>query len=284
MKRILSNDWAFNDLVDVVIHADSLDVMKSMKSNSIQLIVTSPPYANKRKADYGGIDPECYLDWFKPYATEMFRVLKPNGTFVLNIKESVVNCQRHTYVIELILMLKEMGWLWTEEFMWHKKNCFPGKWPNRFRDSFERCLQFNKNKSFLMNQESVMVPTGNWKNSRLKSLKPKDYKRSSGKSNNLTRIVENWKNRDLVYPSNVIHIATECANVNHSAPFPVELPLWFIKLFSNKEDTVLDPFLGSGTTAIAALREGRKFIGVEKVMKYAQLSCDRINKANKKLE
>ena len=81
-------------------------------------------------------------------AVEFFRVLKPKGTFILNIKERVVNGERHTYVIDLILNMREYGWLWTEEFIWHKKNSYPGKWPNRFRDNWERLLQFNKNRKF----------------------------------------------------------------------------------------------------------------------------------------
>ncbi len=99
------------------------------------------------------------MNWFLPIAKELLRVLKPTGTFVLNIKEKVVESERSTYVLELILAMKKQGWLWTEELIWHKKNSYPGKWPNRFRDSWERLLQFNKTKKFNMYQEEVMVPT-----------------------------------------------------------------------------------------------------------------------------
>jgi DNA modification methylase len=75
------------------------------------------------------------VDWFLPKAAQFLRVLKPTGTFVLNIKERVVDGERHTYVIELILRMREQGWLWTEEFMWHKKNSYPGKWPNQFKNN-----------------------------------------------------------------------------------------------------------------------------------------------------
>jgi site-specific DNA-methyltransferase (adenine-specific)/site-specific DNA-methyltransferase (cytosine-N4-specific) len=67
-------------------------------------------------------------------------VTKSSGSFVLNIKERAINGERHTYVIELILMMRKLGWLWTEEYIWHKKNSYPGKWPNRFRDSWENPL------------------------------------------------------------------------------------------------------------------------------------------------
>ena len=143
--------------------------MKKMDDNSVDLIVTSPPYADQRKSTYGGVCTDEYVDWFLPYTKEMLRILKPTGTFVLNIKEKVVDGERSTYIIELILAMRKQGWLWTEEFIWHKKNCHPGKWPNRFRDSWERLLQFNKTKKFLMNQDSVKVPIGDWSKSRLKT-------------------------------------------------------------------------------------------------------------------
>src|SRR5207249_11660003 len=138
---------------------------------------TSPPYADSRARTYGGIKPSDYVDWFLQRAGEFLRVLKPSGTFILNIKEKVVAGERHTYVIELILGMRKQGWLWTEEFIWHKKNCYPGKWPNRFRDAWERCLHFTKQKKFKMLQEAVMVPMGDWARTRLRNLSEADRKR-----------------------------------------------------------------------------------------------------------
>ena len=96
-----------------------------MDDESIDLIVTSPPYADQRKNTYGGVNPDEYVSWFLPIAKELLRVLRPTGSFVLNIKEKVVNGERHTYVLELIIKMRELGWLWTEEYMWHKKKQFP---------------------------------------------------------------------------------------------------------------------------------------------------------------
>ena len=123
-------------------NGNCLDVLKTFEDNTIDLIVTSPPYSDQRKSTYGGIHPDKYVEWFLPISLELLRVLKPTGSFVLNIKEKVCNGERHTYVIQLILALREQGWLWTEEYMWHKKNSFPGKWPNRLRDGWERLLHF----------------------------------------------------------------------------------------------------------------------------------------------
>ena len=154
--------------------------------------------------------------------------------------------------------MRRAGWLWTEEFIWHKRNSFPGKWPNRFRDGWERLLQFNKSRTFNMYQDSVRVPVGDWASSRLRNLSDVDRRRDeSGVGSGFGKNISNWVGRDLVYPNNVLHLATECGNKQHSAVFPVALPEWFIRLFSKPGDTVLDPFLGSGTTAEAALRAGR---------------------------
>jgi site-specific DNA-methyltransferase (adenine-specific)/site-specific DNA-methyltransferase (cytosine-N4-specific) len=243
---------------------DCEEVLKGLPDNSIDLIFTSPPYADQRKRTYGGVSPDEYVGWFLPKASQFMRVLKPTGTFILNIKERVVDGERHTYVIELILKMREQGWLWTEEFMWHKKNSYPGKWPNRFRDNWERLIQFNKDKQFNMYQEAVMVPVGDWAKDRLAKLSETDKTRDESRvGSGFGKNVSNWLGRDMVYPTNVLHMATECSNRNHSATFPVELPAWFIKLFTQPDDIVLDPFMGSGTTADAAFRLGRNFVGID---------------------
>ena len=248
---------------------DCEEVLKNIHNNSFDLIITSPPYADSRKDTYGGIHPDKYVKWFLPKSKEFLRVLKPTGTFILNIKEKATNGERHTYVIDLIKELKKQGWLWTEEFIWHKKNTYPGKWSNRFRDSWERCLQFNKNKKFNMYQEEVMIPIGKWAKNRLAKLSDKDKIRdNSAVGSGFGKNVSNWKGREMVYPSNVLHMATECANKNHSAVFPVTLPEWFIKLFTKEGDFVLDPFAGSGTTAVATKNLNRKYLMIDIIEDY----------------
>jgi site-specific DNA-methyltransferase (adenine-specific) len=81
----------------------------------------------------------------------------------------------------------------------------------------------------------------------------------------------------------VLHLATECSNRNHSAAFPVELPSWFIRLFTDRNDVVLDPFIGAGTTAVAAIQEGRKFVGIDTEDDYVELSQERISEIQIKL-
>jgi len=254
-------------------HGDCVNVLSDYPDNTFDLIVTSPPYADKRKNTYGGVAPEKYVEWFLPRSKEFLRVLKPTGTFILNIKEKAENGERHTFVLELILGLRKQGWLWTEEFIWHKKNCYPGKWPNRFRDAWERCLQFNKTRHFKMNQEAVMVPMGDWADARLKSLGKNDVVRfDSQVASGFGKNIANWIGRDKAYPTNVLHLATECGNKSHSAAFPEALPEWFIKLFTNEEDFVLDPFVGSGTTCVVAQRLRRNSVGIELKPEYCELA------------
>ncbi len=257
---------------------DSKEQLKLLPNDSVDLIVTSPPYADQRKNVYGGIHPDEYVNWFLPISEQLLRVLKPSGTFVLNIKEKAVNGERSIYVMELILEMRKQGWLWTEEFIWHKKNCYPGKWPNRFRDAWERLLQFNKNKKFAMYQEEVMVPMGDWANARLKNLSATDKIRDISKvGSGFGKNISNWRDRDQAYPTNVLHLATECNNKNHSATFPVGLPEWFIKLFTKERDLVLDPFMGSGTTLIVANKMRRNSIGIDLVPEYCEMVRKKIN-------
>lgn len=261
---------------------DCAEVLKEIPSNSVDLIVTSPPYADQRKNTYGGVPPSRYVEWFLPISEQLLRVLKPEGTFILNIKEKVTEGERNTYVMELILAMREQGWLWTEEFIWHKKNSFPGKWPNRFRDAWERLLQFNKNKKFKMYQDAVKVPIGDWANDRLKNLSETDKIRDNAKNGSgFGKKISNWIGKESVYPSNVLHLATECNNKQHSAAFPESLPEWFINLFTKENDIVLDPFAGSGTTLFVAQRMKRNSIGIEIMEEYYQMIYNKLNSVSR---
>ena len=159
--------------LDQILLGDCAEWLPSFPNNSIDLVFTSPPYADNRKSPYDGIPIKEYVDWFLPISEQLYRVLGPTGSFVLNIKERAVDGQRQTYVLELILEMKKQGWLWIEEYIWHKKNSFPGKWPNRFRDAWERCLHFTKSKQFKMRQDEVRVPMGDWAKTRLANLSTK---------------------------------------------------------------------------------------------------------------
>ena len=207
----------------------------------------------------------------------MKRVLRPDGSLVVNIKERVVSGERHTYVLELILAMREQGWLWTEEYVWHKKNCYPGKWPNRFRDAWERILHFTLERKFAMYQEEVMVSMGDWTDRRLTSLSETDKTRDESKvGSGFGKNISNWVGRKKAYPSNVLHMATECGNKAHSAAFPSALPEWFIKLFTKPGDMVLDPFMGSGTSLFVARSLRRSSVGIDTDESYCRMVADQL--------
>ena len=280
-----ANVLPYDRIKDKLFLGDAAKVLKKFPNVSIDLIVTSPPYADNRRGTYKGFPISKYVDLFLPIAAELKRVLKPEGSFILNVKERAVNGERRTYILELILALKKQGWLWVEEYMWCKSNCYPGKWPNRFRDSWERCLHFTVQKKFKMRQERVMIPVGEWANGRLKNLSQTDKIRDNSKvGSGFGKNVSHWLNRDLVYPTNVLHLSTECANRKHSATFPIGLPSWFIKLFTDENDLVLDPFMGVATTALACLSLNRHYTGVELSPEYYKLAKSYIKAAQAKIE
>lgn len=239
--------------------------MKLIPSNSVDLIVTSPPYADARAHTYGGVKPDEYVEWFCVRAIEMRRILKPSGSFVLNIKEKAVGGERHTYVLELILALKrEVGFRWVEEYIWHKTTSAPGKWKYRFRDAWERIIHFSKTKEIKMRQDAVKVPIGDWTEKRLRNMSKNDRERQESATNSrIGRRIEAWEGKDTVYPSNVLHRSPVAHNTGHSAAFPEWLPEFFINLFTDEGDIVLDPFLGSGTSYRVASRLNRIPIGIE---------------------
>ena len=266
-----------NDLSLRILQGDCRDLLKTLPSDSVDLIFTSPPYADSRRKTYGGIPPDRYVAWFLPIGNELRRVLKSSGSFVLNIKEKTVDGERSTYVLELIQALRQSAWRWTDEYIWHKKNAFPGKWPNRFRDAWERLLHFTKSRQFAMHQDAVRVPVSVATKKRVARLSESDrHRRTNRTRSGFGANQSHWLGKDTVYPTNVLHLATECGNKKHSAVFPESLPEWFIRLFTESGDTVLDPFCGSGTTGIVCRRLDRRFIGIEILPEYVVLAKERI--------
>jgi DNA modification methylase len=129
-----------------------------------------------------------------------------------------------------------------------------------------------------------MVPVGDWAKDRLNNLSETDRTRDESRvGSGFGKNISNWVGRKMVYPNNVLYLATECSNRSHSAAFPIDLPTWFIKLFTTRNDLVLDPFIGSGTTAVAAIQLGRKFVGIDIENKYVDLSQQRISEIQIKL-
>ena len=251
-----------------IYHGDCLDIMRTFDSDSVDLIITSPPYAKARSYDYGGINHNKYIDWFIPRAVEIKRIIKPTGSFILNIKENCVDGQRHTYVIRLILrLIEDTEFRWVEEYIWHKSKSFPGKWKYRFRDSWERLLHFTKSKDIKMFQDNVRTPMKKESISKIYSQNYDDglehFNKSGSKFSWKATTFRNEGKTAL--PTNVLYVtpSDKGKKLRHSAIYPDELPEFFIKLFTEENDLVLDPFVGSGTTCEVAQKLNRNSIGIE---------------------
>jgi site-specific DNA-methyltransferase (adenine-specific) len=252
--------------------------LKNIEDNSIDLIFTSPPYANQRKNTYGGISEKDYVEWFIPIAYEIKRILKPTGSFFLNIKPNCKNGERSLYVFELIIALKrEVGFLFVEEYCWIK-NPFPTGTKGRFKNGFEPIYHFTKSKpgEITFNPLACGTKVGN------DVIKRAHRKNSKIPLNGSGMVVdrENFKTIELARPSNVIKVNNTTNQffdkIEHSAVFSEKLVDFFIKSFSNEGDLVLDPFAGSGTVGKSAIENNRKYILIEKEEKYIELIKKRL--------
>ena len=259
-----------------VICGDSRDVLRRFKGQ-VDLIVTSPPYADARKRHYAGIHPDKYVEWFLTFHQPFFDALKPSGSLVINIKDRVVNGSRHRYVWHTIDALCERGWLPIDDYIWYKPNPMPGYWPTRLSDGWEYCFHLAKQTKPYFCHDAVKKPIGDWAESRLSNLGENDLSRhNSANDSGFGRDISKWIGKEKVLPSNVITSAVVGKNKQHPAVFPIDIPEFFIKLLSPQGGLVVDPFAGSGTTGIAALSLGRNCVLIDNQPKYYQIALQRL--------
>lgn len=250
-----------------IIHGDCLTVMKNtIPDNSIDMIFTSPPYAERRKNVYGGVNEDLYVEWFKPIALELKRVMKPTASFFLNIKPHTKKGERSLYVFDLILSLKrELGFKFIDEFSW-TKNPFPGQLKGRFKNGFEPIYHFTKEvpEKITFNPLACGTPI------KEESIK-RAYRKQCGDPKNGSKMTgmntTNIRHLTMSRPSNVINannVSNQFTDKQwHSATFPEKLSDFFIKSFTNENDIVLDPFAGSGTVGLSARANNRNYILID---------------------
>ncbi|RJQ50222.1 MAG: site-specific DNA-methyltransferase [Nitrospiraceae bacterium] len=259
-----------------IINGDSRGNLVNCKEN-VDLIITSPPYADARKKHYDSIHPDKFPDWFLTFHESFWNALKPEGSLVINIKDKVVEGVRHRFVWRTIEKLMNAGWQAIDDYIWHKTNPMPGYWPTRLRDGWEYCFHLAKSKRPFMNQDAVKMPMGDWAESRLKKLGEGDKSRNnSANQSGFGRDLSRWVGKNTVLPSNVLSIALVGKNKGHPAVFPIELPSFFIKLLSSKGGLVVDPFAGSGSTGIAALSLDRDCLLIDTHKEYCDLAYTRL--------
>ncbi len=259
-----------------IIHADSRQALKAFEGQ-VDLIVTSPPYADARHKHYDSVHPDEFADWFMTFHEPFWNALKPTGSLVINIKDKVVDGVRHRYVWRTLEALADKGWFAIDDYIWHKTNPMPGYWPNRLRDGWEYCFHLAKSKKPYFNADAVRQPIGDWVDSRLKNLGKNDLSRHNSVNNSgFGRNISSWVDKKTVLPTNVLSLAVVGKNKGHPAVFPVDLPLFFIKLLCPEGGLVVDPFGGSGTTGLAALTLGVRSVLIDNNADYVQEAIKRL--------
>lgn len=259
-----------------VLLGDSREQLPAYRG-SADLIVTSPPYADARHKHYDSVHPDQFADWFLSFHEPFYQALKPTGSLIINIKDKVVDGVRHRFVWRTIDAFCDQGWYAIEDYIWHKTNPMPGRWPTRLRDGWEYCFHLAPSRRPYFHAEAVSKPVGNWVESRLRNLGEADLSRhNSVNESGFGRDISKWVGKETVLPSNVLSLAVVGKNKHHPAVFPIALPEFFIKLLCPPQGLVVDPFGGSGTTGIAALLNGRHSLLIENNPTYYELAVQRI--------
>ena len=256
---------------------DSREVLSKYPDKYFDLIVTSPPYADARHQHYDSISPDDYVGFIVSFHDQFWRVLADEGSFVLNVKDRVVNGVRHRFVWHMIEALSLKGWLCIDDYIWVKPNAMPGYWPNRLRDEWEYCFHMTKQAKFAMYQDTVKQSIGDWAEKRLAKLTGKSNGRHNSENNSgFGRDLRKWVGKDYVLPGNTVRVPLVGKNMGHPAAFPVGLPEFFIKLFTKPGDTVLDPFAGSGSTGLAAEELNRNVVLIDNKEDYLRTIKSRL--------
>jgi site-specific DNA-methyltransferase (adenine-specific) len=252
---------------------DCLEILRDLAEGSVDLVVTSPPYDGQPKYGNGEkYERDWYAGFFMDVAAEILRVLKPHGSFVLNYRSKRHGNERGTLQYELIFWLREKGFLFCEDFVWGKPSPPPGRFNRFLKDAVEYCFQFAKTPQWQFFPEHCLAPA-RWdvKDRERRKRLAHNFERVNAPSGQGRKRVQ--AGPDLVRPSTLLHFEPEFGPnpVRHPARFPLQLPTFFIKLLSKPGQLVLDPFGGTGTTALAAEQLGRQWLVTEIDPKYAAI-------------
>ena len=259
---------------------DCLPILRSLPDSSLDLVVTSPPYDGQPKYQNSErYERDWYRGFFLDVTAELFKKLKPHGSFVLNYRSKRHGDERGTLQYELVFWLREQGFLFCEDFVWGKPSPPPGRFNRFLKDAVEYCFQFAKTPRWQFFPEHCLAPA-RWD--------AKDRERRKRLAHNYIRVNEpsgQGRKRvqagpDMVRPSTLIHLEPEFSPnpTSHPARFPLSLPSFFIRLLTQPGQVVLDPFGGTGTTGVAAETLGRQWILTEIDSRYAAALPGRILK------
>src|SRR6266487_4223817 len=247
---------------------DGAQWLPALPTGSVDLWFTSPPYADARA--YSRIHPDRYVEWFLPYSESMLAAARDSGWLVLNIKNRVAKSgplqgQRHPFVYQLVLALQQQGWRWLETYIWSKPNAVPGRFGPRTKDSFEYVYAFAKGREPYFDLSAIRVP--------YKTTAAEIERRKLDRLGRRNTDAGFGRDRTTTYrhggadPGNVVSVPQTYNQHKgaggHTAAMPEGLAEFFVKACSPPGGVVLDPFAGSGTTAVVARRLGRRAGGLE---------------------
>lgn len=242
-----------------IYNEDCISGIKKIKDNSIDIVITSPPYnLDIKYSDYDDKKPlEDYLDFVKKLCKELFRVTKDGGRVCFNIPPDIGNLKDNSKVSLDSLyynILSEVGFHYRTKIIWNKNTISARTAWGSF------CSPSNPN--VLPSFEYVLV-----------------FYKENPKKEGLKENIDIIKDEFIPWTNGLWTIATESAKkIGHPAPYPVELCTRLLKMFSYKNDVVLDPFMGSGTTAVSAININRNYIGFELSKEYCDIANNRISK------
>lgn len=276
-----------------IILGDSLEYVAGLKSGSVNLIVTSPPFGLVRKKKYGNADADEYLDWFRPFAEEFFRVLRDDGSFVIDIGGSWIQGSptRSLYHFKLLIMFcEEFGFHLAQDYYWWNPSKLPtpAEWVNvrrvRVKDSINCVWWLSKTPYPKATNRRVLQPYSD----SMKDLLKNGYKAKKRPSGH--DISEKFsRNNKGAIPPNLLAIPNTESNsyylrycqkngLNpHPARFPAELPEYFVRMLTDEKDLVIDPFAGSCVTGDVCDKIKRKWVCIDLVEEYLQGAMARFN-------
>ena len=258
-----------------------LPILSLMEEDSVDLVMTSPPYDHQpRYGTTNGYMRSWYESYFLSSCAEILRILKPTGSFVLNYrsKRGDEGRGRGTLQFELVSWIIDLGFIFADDYIWGKPTPPPGLYKRVLKDGFEYCFHFAKSPSWKFFPEACLVPSRVSEEERKYRTEeqPQGNRRTRGPADRSRRRTTSYPTE--VRPSTLLLINPDFGPnpTQHPARFPVALPEFFIKLLTEPGDLVVDPFAGTGTTAVAAQRLGRSWLMIEEQAKYIEGLAERL--------
>lgn len=250
---------------------DCVSVIAKMPDESVDSVITSPPYAEQRKTTYGGIPEKDYPDFTVSWMRELKRVLKPNGSIIINISPHIKNGELSDYVLRTRLAVRDDGWKEVGEMIWYKPNAMPTGSRFKPRRSWESLLWYGKHGQPYSNAKANGRPNTYRTNVRTSSAAREGWSHAPVGSQSTPAVS---RCPDVVSIPTSEHVD----GMRHPAKYPVALAEWCAKLITPQGGTVLDPFNGSGSTGVAALRNGWYYVGIDMVPEYVEGTQERLER------